>query len=390
MTRARVAVLAAGTGHVLVYAAPALLLAWFAGGQQAFGRIDAGLAIPWLMPGALLLAWRVRDRARAAQGAAMAAATAGLLLIQLMFHLLLGGRAGGASLLVTALAGGICCALAAVLVARARRWRAAARWPALLAAAALAFAAGQGLLAWCTAPRIAEPRPKLAILTGLPLRWNGGGGDLAAMLASGPSDAPALAALERRFDVRLVDSLAGVPPGEALLVAHPRALAPHDLVALDARARRGAPTVILADALSSWPPPHPLGDPRNPPVTSLLTPLLDHWGLTLALPAPARRGEVAVFVDPGGARLRLHSAGRFTALPGHCRAYGGGLVAQCRLAGAGGAVWLVGDADMLHDGLWRSPFDAAPWLRRSDNIAWLAGRLGGGGDRAAFAPIWIR
>lgn len=113
MTRARVAALAAGTGHVLVHAAPALLLAWFAGGQQALGRIDAGLAIPWLMPGALLLAWRVRDRTRAAQGAAVAAAIAGLLLLQLMLHLLLGGRAGGASLLVTALAGGICCALAA-------------------------------------------------------------------------------------------------------------------------------------------------------------------------------------------------------------------------------------------------------------------------------------
>ena len=43
----------------------------------------------------------------------------------------------------------------------------------------------------------------------MPLRW--GGGDLAAMLAGGPQDAPAVTELARRFDVRLIDSLTLAP-----------------------------------------------------------------------------------------------------------------------------------------------------------------------------------
>src|SRR3546814_13227192 len=66
---------------------------------------------------------------------------------------------------------------------------------------------------------------------------------------------------------------------------------------------------LLADALSGWPVRHPLGDPRNPPVTSLLTPLLGHWGMVLGA-APLGERAAQGF-DVASRRLRLFSAGRF-------------------------------------------------------------------------------
>ena len=389
MTRAGLAASARPLRLAFAYVVPALLLAWFAGGQMALGRIDAALAVPLLMPGALFLARLVRDDEPRARWTAFVFAAGGLLFAQLLLHLLLGDRLGAVSLLLTALAG--CCALwlASLAVAAMRRWRRRLRWPALLLLVLLYYAAGQGVLGLGYAAGAADRKPGLAILTGLPLRWQGGGDDLAAMLAAGPSDAPALAALEGRFAVRLVDSLADVHPDEALLVAHPRALAPADLVRLDERARRGGPAGLPADPPSTRPPPHPLGDPRNPPVTSLLTPLLDHWGITLAAPDPGREGEAPLFTGPGGRKLLLHSAGRFTRLPDGCSAYGDGRAARCRFSSGPHMVWLVGDADMLHDSLWRSPVAAAPWLRRSDNIVWLADVLGGREAAPLLQPVWI-
>jgi hypothetical protein len=157
------------------------------------------------------------------------------------------------------------------------------------------------------------------------------------------------------------------------------------MVRIDTHLRGGGKAVILADALSSWPPVHALGDPRNPPVTSLLTPLLDHMGIELAAPAAGEEGDVRLFLDPGGYMLRLHSAGRFVRLPPACRAFGGARAARCAIGG--GTLWIVGDADMLHAELWRSLVAWAPWLRRSDNMAWLADVLKGRENRR-FQPLW--
>src|SRR3546814_20218838 len=139
----------------------------------------------------------------------------------------------------------------------------------------------------------------VTMLTSLPLRLATGGG-MAAMNAQGAGEDPALLRLEAAGPVQLVDSLADhVPPsGAALLLAHPPALAPHDLVAIDAFVRGGGRAVILADALSGWPVRHPLGDPRNPPVPSLLTPLLGPLGIARKSVGEGKR--VAVRVVPGG------------------------------------------------------------------------------------------
>ncbi len=309
-----------------------------------------------------------------------------LLAVQAALHGLLAGRMAAGQLAAVLLAGAIAVTIACAVERGARGWRRFVRWPAFLFVTMLWFAAGQALNAAAYDDKIDGARPQVVMLTSLPLRWGGGGDDLAQMLAEGPADLPALAALERAVDLKMVDTLDGeLPPDATVLLAHPRALSPHDLVRIDAHRGRGGRIVILADALSSWPPPRPLGDPRNPPVTSLLTPLLDHWGIELAAPAADGAGDARISVGPEGSMLRLHSAGRFVRLPSGCHGYGDGLVVRCD----GGRLWLVGDADMLDASLWQSPVAAAPWLRRSDNLAWLTDTLRGG-TRSGFKPLWIR
>ncbi|RYD41735.1 MAG: hypothetical protein EOP63_14790, partial [Sphingomonadales bacterium] len=188
--------------------------------------------------------------------------------------------------------------------------------------------------------------------------------------------------------VSLVDSLADhvPPPGGTLLIAHPRALAPQELVAIDSFVRGGGRAVVLADALSGWPARHPLGDPRNAPITSLLTPLLDHWGVTLSAAPAAESKPLSVDVD--GARLRLFSAGRFDRLPSSCLAYADRRAARCRIGQ--GEVWLIGDADLLFAPLWQPLVPGAPHLRRAETMEWLSARLWRDAGYSLLHPLWIR
>lgn len=366
-----------------------LVLAWVAGGQSWLGRIDPALAIPLLAPPMLLLGWWQRREAVTARRRTALTALAILAAGQALLALSLAGAAGWAQLALVLLAGVAAAWAADVLV----QWRARGRAIRLFAALMLVFggfAAGHALLSCLYRPlTVAADAPAATMLTGLPLRWTGGG-DIAAMIAEGARDDPALARLEAAGPVKLVDSLVdNVPPrGGALLVAHPRALAPQELVAIDAFVRGGGRAVVLADALSGWPAQHPLGDPRNPPSTSLLTPLLDHWGVVLgAAPVGETQARAA---DVDGARLRLFSAGRFERLPPGCRAYAGRRVAWCRIGV--GEVWLVGDADLLFAPLWEPLAAGLPHLRRADTMDWLATRLWGdaAANAVALYPLWIR
>ena len=367
------------------YAGPALVLGWFVGGQGALGRVDASLAVPLLMPGALLWARFKTPGPKWSHDAA--AAILLLFAAQLALHLHFAARSGFDHLLLTALAGAVALPAASAIARETRAWRRGLRWSTYALGIALWFALGQAVLALAHAERDGN-RPQVVMLTSLPLRWAGGGGGLADMLAAGPADLPALAVLEKAVDLRFVDTLEdGLSPAATLFLAHPRALSPQDLVRIDAHLRAGGKAVILADALSSWPSPHMLGDPRNPPVTSLLTPLLDHWEIELAAPGDADAGDAPLFLDPGDTMLLLHSAGRFVRLPATCRAFGKGRAARCAIGR--GTAWVVGDADMLHADLWQSPVAWAPWLRRSDNMTWLVDALKGR-EASRFQPVWIR
>jgi hypothetical protein len=283
---------------------------------------------------------------------------------------------------------GVGAALVARLAAHLARWRAgrAVRGMAALLLVGVWFAGSHLLLAALYRAPPAAGAP-VTMLTGLPLRWSANS-DMAAMIAEGMSDDPALQRIEAAGPVRLIDSLIDHPPapGGTLFLAHPRALAPRELVAVDAFVRGGGRAVILADALSGWSARHPLGDPRNPPVTSLLTPLLDHWGVTLgAAPAGERKPLAA---DVGGARLRLFSAGRFERFPATCQAYAGRRIVHCRIGD--GEAWLVGDADLIFASLWQPAPGWAAHLRRADTMEWLAGCLWPRGGRAILRPLWIR
>lgn len=368
-------------------AALTLLLAWIVGGQALLGRIDPALALPILALAMLLLAVWQRGEETASRRLNALALLGLLLAAQALLGLVLAGSAGWRQLALVGVSGAAAAWVADRLVQR--RWR--MRWLPWFAGLVLVtgwFASGHMLLAALYRPALAAAgTPAATMLTGLPLRWSGSG-DIAAIISSGAEDDPALVRLEALGPVALADSLAEQvpPPGGTLLIAHPRALAPRELVAIDAFVRGGGKAVLLADALSGWPARHPLGDPRNPPVTSLLTPLLDHWGVVLGSAPTGDNAVSAIAVD--GARLRLSSAGAFERLPPRCRSFADRRVARCPI-GAGEA-WLVGDADLLFAPLWSPLVPGAHHLRRADTIEWLAARLWPGAGVAPLQPLWIR
>lgn len=369
--------------RAVVAASVALTLGWVIGGQAALGRIDPALVLPLLTVPALLLGWTQRREAAGVRRRTSLLLIALLLLAQAALAYALGGHVPWLQLALVAVSGGAA-ALIADLLCRRRAGRAMRVALALLIVAGW-FVGGHVLLAALYRPGVAAG-PPVTIVTSLPLRWSGGS-DIAAMIADGTNDDPALAYLEAAGPVRLVDSIVDNPPlpGGALLLAHPPALAPRELVAIDAFVRGGGRAIILADALSSWPARHPLGDARNPPLTSLLTPMLDHWGVTLGA-APEGGGQGAA-IDLDSARLRLFSAGRFDVLPPICQPLADRRLARCRIGQ--GTVWLIGDADLLFAPLWQP---ATPWaahLRAADTMEWLAARLWSDAPRAAFQPLWI-
>jgi len=383
-------VIAAPRGPVLrafTIAITIVALAWIAGGQALLGRIDPALAVPLILPPMLLLAWWQRREPAATRRRSGLLVLAFLATAQALLGLALAGVVAWHQLLLTIFAAGLAAWLSDLIVQWCPRLS-LLPWLVGLALAAGWFAAGHALLAALYRPATTRAdAPAVTMLTGLPLRWSGGG-DIAAMIAEGANDDPALARLTAAGPVSLVDSLADhvPPPGGTLLLAHPRALAPRELVAIDAFVRGGGRAVVLADALSGWPARHPLGDPRNPPVTSLLTPLLDHWGVALA-PAPGAEGA-ALPADVQGARLRLFSAGRFERLPPQCQTFAGRRVARCRIGE--GEAWLVGDADLLFAPLWQPLVPGADHLRRADTMEWLSARLWPGAGTGLLRPLWIR
>ena len=235
--------------------------------------------------------------------------------------------------------------------ARRRAWL----LPAVMAALA-ALGIGWAVVARDGAGRASPPpsaaespaKPRVLLLTGVPLAV---APDASAPLA-GFEDGPLLAEARRSFDIAEVDTLP--PPAGSSAptwwIAHPRALPPEGLVAIDEHVRSGGTAIIFADGLYSGELAHPIGDPRNPPVTSLLTPLLTRWGLGLDAPEALSARELQVTAE--GQAVTVRSPGRLTIERPHepsavasCRLSYGGLVARCNV-GRGHAV-VVADADML-------------------------------------------
>jgi hypothetical protein len=183
-------------------------------------------------------------------------------------------------------------------------------------------------------PRAAAERPRLLLLTSLPLLFSEG-----FSLSGGGS--AALTRLQTRYNVVpiSVTEPRELAKGRLLLMAHPLAQPAEDLVALDDWVRGGGRVLLLADPMLEWPSKRPLGDPLRPPPMFMDTGLLSHWGLKLDAPEERR----PAMRNLGGFDIMTMSPG---ALSGTCSISLDRLVAHCRV-GKGEAT-IVADADFLN------------------------------------------
>jgi hypothetical protein len=238
------------------------------------------------------------------------------------------------------------------------------------------------------------PEGRTAVLAGVPLIGVDVGRALGRANGSPADRAPFWDALALRRTLMPIDSLepSALSNARSLLLVQPRLLQPRELVLLDDWVRAGGDTLILADPFLLWPDERALGHPRRPPVTSLLDPLLTHWGLRLE---PADMASDRPVLERrllrDGTPLNLAGASRFTLVPGgtaHCRLEERGLIATCRV-GRGRAT-LVADADFVEAQLWTldlaDPAHTAGWI--SGAVPLVDRRLGGKAAQNPEIP-WI-
>ena len=184
-----------------------------------------------------------------------------------------------------------------------------------------------------SAPQATVEKPRLLLLTSLPLVFGEGFG-----LEIGGR--PAFKALSERFTVLPISTTAPAElrKGPLLLMAHPPAQTAENLVALDQWVRDGGRVLLLADPSLEWPSDRPLGDPLRPPPMFMDTGLLKHWGLRLE--SAEQRGPQMRRL--AGREVMTASPG---SLSGSCEVSADRLTAQCRI-GRGRAT-IVADADLL-------------------------------------------
>lgn len=229
-------------------------------------------------------------------------------------------------------------------------------------------------------------RQRVGVVSALPLFWPENN-SITGQLQRGAGEAGMPLPIASRHEWVPLDhvSAKALQSISALLLAQPRLLQPEELVALDTWVRAGGKAVILADPMLVWPSALPLGDARRAPPTSLLDPLLTHWGLRLE---PVRVGQEAVArrMLTSGHVLVTAAASRFSLLPvvpegARCGLSEAGFIAICRVGK--GRVRLVADADVIDDRLWLAD---ARWPGRGEAMAsdavilvdgWLADPSGG-------------
>lgn len=384
-----------GALPAIVFATLFLAIALVGGGWLPLGRVDPLLAVPgagWAAVGAVLAA-----RRRALAVVSTGGLAGGLAIV--IGACLWAGSAPpwiAVALATAAIAGALVCARA--VSGASSKLVADRKWPGIVLTAMLlcGFAIGWQHLAWQLVPQAYAIAPdkqvRVTMLSALPLEQVDGEA-VAARLHGRVDTAPVLALLNDQFSVRLVDDVtaAGLAQADVLMLAHPRTLSPQTLVAIDAWVRAGGKAIVLADGLSSWPPSYPLGDPRNPPVTSMLTPLLTHWGVRLDAPSATDSGLHLWW--QGQHRLHLLSAGRLVTENGGCSLSNDGIYGDCAIGA--GRVLLLADADLLHQDLWYGTLSgrgAASWS--SANALWLLDNIAAltDGERssALAEPVWVQ
>lgn len=205
------------------------------------------------------------------------------------------------------------------------------------------------------------PRLRVVLMSSLPL-VHGDGIDLTAMIAGKSNPHPLHEDLKAAHDLVVADALDGdgLDGVDMVILVQPRALPPQDLVALDDYVRSGGRLLLFADPVLEWAGGRGLGDPQGPLRSSLISPLLKHWGIELLDPELG-----SVRLQPSGAWL-VHP-GQFALLSGkigdaNCEIENQGHVARCR-PGRGRAV-LVADADLIDPAMISNSAESAPANRR--------------------------
>ncbi len=201
-------------------------------------------------------------------------------------------------------------------------------------------------------PDVKANEPKLGLMTTLPLQWSEGG--IEAAISSDATPHPAYARLSAAYQVVPIDSLENVDQSgfSLLLLAQPRAMSPSELVKLDAWVRRGGRLLVLADPALQWGSLYPLGDKRRPLFTSLLSPLLSHWGVELVL--PINEDQPLSILEMDGLTLRTQTPGEWRSkqagTEAGCKIGLNAIIADCTVGK--GRAFLVADADLLDTVYW--------------------------------------
>ena len=363
----------------LLFSVIALGFACLSGGWWGLGRVDPLLVVPGLGYAAVIATW-------SRNGSVNLQRKPLLLLLPLLLVLLAAAIGMGfahqlalGQLVALWVAATASLTLAALLHRFAGTWQMLWR---LLLAMALAMLWQWGswpVIDGAYAVPVRAERSHILLLSGLPL--DAAGQDMSTTLRTGLARAPMLDFISHGAMVTRTEAITQeqLRRADVLFLAHPRALPPEQLVLIDTWVRGGGSVLIAADGLWSSPPPFALGDPRNPPITSLLTPLLTHWGLRLD--APAGLVERAVATRHDGQHLNLLSPGTLAPITDDaalaCDLTSSHFIAHCTI-GAGRAV-IIADADWLALAQW-APISAArpagavaSW--RAGNMVWLMDRL---------------
>jgi ABC-type uncharacterized transport system len=198
-----------------------------------------------------------------------------------------------------------------------------------------------------------KTRPILGLSTTLPLYW--GEGDIGDVMVRSATPLPAYERLNAQYDIRLMDDFQAskLKPIRQMILAQPRALSPSEFAAIDEWVRGGGHLLLLADPALQWESIYPLGDKRRPLFTSLLSPLLAHWGLELELPLGGDENAMRV-IDVKDLAIRTATPGAWHAKSGevqNCVIAADAIMARCKI-GKGSAT-LIADADLLNAPLWQ-------------------------------------
>ncbi|MEL7445114.1 MAG: hypothetical protein AAGK02_04790 [Pseudomonadota bacterium] len=208
-------------------------------------------------------------------------------------------------------------------------------------------------------------RPKLGLMTSLPLYWPLGAG--VSDIAGGELEKPwQRRALEERYQLVPLDTLTPIPalsPDDPetdplagldrVAIIQPRGLSPADNVALDNWVRAGGQLLIALDPMLTGEYELPIGDPRRPIDTALIPPVVERWGLAVSY-NPEQGSEVTYAELPGGPLPLVQAGeGKVVAVVGEensCITHESKSLARCDAIGEGTVTAVYDAAAFEHVG----------------------------------------